>query len=273
MASAVLTWFGIDVVSSLSYGESLRWLGLTLFSFILGNSIGFYKIVENIRSVVASELILYAILWVFSGFLSWLLEFGYVERMVLFLLLINGSSMAVAALSKSFSNVKPSLYARAVMQTSVEDLLHFTFFTLLFVVGVSLSKIPLEAFVQIIIVAGLIVLLLALSRFLLKFLSRTRFIADRENKFVVATGFAILFASIASAAGLPPLFGAFIAGISFSAFLKLNDIADMVNGLRSLGLFTILHLPRFATISGDRLWTKLRHSTSWCNAWVGSLRG
>lgn len=57
VASAVLTRFGVDIPSSLSYGESLRWLGLTLFSFTLGNSIGFHRIVEDIRSVAASEQI------------------------------------------------------------------------------------------------------------------------------------------------------------------------------------------------------------------------
>lgn len=267
VASAVLTWFGVDIASSLSYGESLRWLGLTLFSFTLGNSIGFHRIVEDIRSVVASELILYAVLWVFSGFLAWLLGFGYVERTALFLLLINSSSVAVAALSKSFPNTSSPLYARAVVQTSTEDLLQFTFFTLLFVAGVSLSKTPLEAFTHIIIIAGLTVLLLSFSRLMLRFLSRTRFIADKENKFVVSIGFAILFASMASAAGLPALFGAFIAGASFSAFLKLDDVADMINGLRGLGLLL------YFTSLGSQLYLGISSMQSLDTVLIGIVLG
>ena len=55
VASAVLTWFGVDIAPGLSYGESLKWLGLTTFSFTPGYSIGFDKIVENARGVLASR--------------------------------------------------------------------------------------------------------------------------------------------------------------------------------------------------------------------------
>lgn len=116
--------------------------------------------------------------------MTWLLEFGYVEKIAMFLLLINSSSVAVAKLSKSFPNESSPLYARAVVQINAEDLLQFTFFTLLFVAGVSLPKTPLEAFTHIIIIAGFIALLLSFSGLMLRFLSRTKFVVDKENKFV-----------------------------------------------------------------------------------------
>ncbi|MEM0005294.1 MAG: cation:proton antiporter, partial [Ignisphaera sp.] len=102
--------------------------------------------------------------------------------------------------------------------------------------GISVTLDLFKALVHVFIVVGLSTLLLTVARYLLKFLSRTKFIANRENKFVVAVGMAILFASVASAIGLPPLFGAFIAGISFSIFLSLDDISDMINGVKNLGL-------------------------------------
>lgn len=48
------------------------------------------------------------------------------------------------------------------------------------------------------------------------------------------------------------LFGAFIAGASFSAFLKLDDVANMINRLKGLGLllyFTSLGLQLYLGIS------------------------
>ncbi|MEM0153705.1 MAG: cation:proton antiporter [Ignisphaera sp.] len=235
-ASAILIHAGIDVETGLIYGEPLRWLGLTLLSFTIGVSIGFRKIVENMHRVVAAELILYIVLWMASGFIAWMAGVGYVERTVLFIVLINSSTVATVALVRGWSAV--SEYARdsAFIQTSMEDLLQFILFTLVFAVGISVTLDLFKALVHVFIVVGLSTLLLTVARYLLKFLSRTKFIANRENKFVVAVGMAILFASVASAIGLPPLFGAFIAGISFSIFLSLDDISDMINGVKNLGL-------------------------------------
>ncbi|MEM0500536.1 MAG: cation:proton antiporter [Ignisphaera sp.] len=235
-ASAILIHAGIDVETGLIYGEPLRWLGLTLLSFTIGVSIGFRKIVENMHRVVAAELILYIVLWMASGFIAWMAGVGYVERTVLFIVLIDSSTVATVALVRGWSAV--SEYARdsAFIQTSMEDLLQFILFTLVFAVGISVTLDLFKALVHVFIVVGLSTLLLTVARYLLKFLSRTKFIANRENKFVVAVGMAILFASVASAIGLPPLFGAFIAGISFSIFLSLDDISDMINGVKNLGL-------------------------------------
>ncbi|MEM4767510.1 MAG: cation:proton antiporter, partial [Ignisphaera sp.] len=171
-----------------------------------------------------------------SGFIAWMAGVGYVERTVLFIVLINSSTVATVALVRGWSAV--SEYARdsAFIQTSMEDLLQFILFTLVFAVGISVTLDLFKALVHVFIVVGLSTLLLTVARYLLKFLSRTKFIANRENKFVVAVGMAILFASVASAIGLPPLFGAFIAGISFSIFLSLDDISDMINGVKNLGL-------------------------------------
>ncbi|MEM2698391.1 MAG: cation:proton antiporter [Ignisphaera sp.] len=237
-ASAILIHAGIDVETGLIYGEPLRWLGLTLLSFTIGVSIGFRKIVENMHRVVAAELILYIVLWMASGFIAWMAGVGYVERTVLFIVLIDSSTVATVALVRGWSAV--SEYARdsAFIQTSMEDLLQFILFTLVFAVGISVTLDLFKALVHVFIVVGLSTLLLTVARYLLKFMSRTKlkFIANRENKFVVAVGMAILFASVASAIGLPPLFGASIAGISFSIFLSLDDISDMINGVKNLGL-------------------------------------
>lgn len=236
LVSAILSRFNVDIASSLTYGEPLRWIGLTIFSFYLGYSVGLKRIAENLRIAVASELIMYVVFWASANLLAWLMGFGYVERVLLFLMCINSSSVAVVALSKLYNKISQSIYARAVIQTSVEDLLQFTLFTLLFAVGVSITETPLGPFVRVVIVAGLAAIFFFTSKLMLGFLSKTKFIDDKENKFLVAVGFAILFASLATATGLPPLFGAFIAGVSFSALLNLDDIADMINGLRSLGL-------------------------------------
>lgn len=234
-ASLLLTYLGVDIGASLGYLEPLKWLGITLFFFNIGSSIGLHRILSSIRFVVASELIVYAIAWVCSGFLAGLLSFGYGERLAFFITLVNSSTAVVVALTKG-RGVLGHIVDRVVIQTSAEDLAQFTLFTVMFTVGTATRIGFIAALKQVVIVVGLMLLLLFLGRALLGLLRRAPFVRDRENRFIVALGTAILFASTASALGLPPLFGAFIAGLSFSIHLPLGDTEDMISGLKNLGL-------------------------------------
>lgn len=234
--SAILVSVGIDVKTGLSYIEPLRSLGLTLFSFTIGASIGFHRVIENIHRVVATELIVYAFLWMVSGFMAQIAHAGYLERTVLFITLVNSSTVATATLLRSKLKLPAHLVDRVVMQTSMEDLAQFALFTLMFVAGISIVQDFFRALVQLFTIVGVSIILVMVARYVLTFLSRTKFVSDRENKFVMVVGIAILFASVASVLGLPPLFGTFLAGTSFSVFLSLDDVLDMVNGVKSLGL-------------------------------------
>lgn len=251
VAAIVLTYAGIDLEKNLIYNESLRWLGLTLFSFTIGISIGFNKIVENIHRVVSVELILYVSMWISSEILARVIGVNYVERIVLFVILINSSSVAVYTLIKYRLKQHNNIIDRIAIQTNIEDVVQFITFTIIFVAGASIKLSFLDFSAQLIMVTGLAILILTLARYLLKFLSRTSFIADKENKFLIAIGSAIFFASIASAINLPPLFGAFLAGLSFSIFLSLEDVFDMINGVKDLGLLM------YFTSLGAQLYIKL----------------
>lgn len=236
IAAAILTMVGIDVEANLEYTEPLRWLGLTLFSFTSGTSIGFRKIVENLQRVVATELLVYVVLWITTGFIAWIIHLNHAERTVFFILLVNSSTVALVALVKHQHITSEALKERAIIQSSMEDVLQFVLFTLLFIAEISLTRDFIRAATQVVVVIGLTILLFTLGRYLLQFLSKTTFIADKDNKFIISVGTALLFASTASMVGLPPLFGAFTAGVSFSLFLSLEDVSDMINGLKNLGL-------------------------------------
>lgn len=236
IATAALAAFGINIESSFSYIEPLEWLGLTLFSFTIGASIGFQKIAENLRRAIAIELIACTVLWIATGFIAWAARLEYADRTAFFILLVNSSTIALATLEKRHCSVSEALIDRAILLTNIEDALQFILFTLLFIAGTSLTRNLVQATIQAVAVIGLTAILFTLGKNILRFLSKTKFMVDKENKFVLTVGTAMLFTLIASVAGLPSLFGAFIAGTAFSLYFSLEDISDMINGLKNVGL-------------------------------------
>lgn len=236
IATAVLSVVGVNVEASIKYTEPLEWLGLTLFSFTIGTSIGFHRIMENLERVVATELVACVAFWVAAGFVAWTVRLDYMGRIAFFILLVNSSTIALATLTKHQNAASKTVREMAILLTNVEDVLQFILFTLVFIGGASLVQDFMRTLVQIIVVIGLIVILFTMGKYLLRFLSKTTFAADKDNKFIIAVSMALLFAYIASLVDLPSLFGAFIAGIAFSLFLPLEDVSDMIDGLKNLGL-------------------------------------
>lgn len=236
VVSSIMISLGVDVERGLNYLEPLRWLGLILFTFTIGASIGFHRVVENMHRAVASELMVYAVLWMVSGFIALITRSGYLERLALFVVLINSSTVASAGLIRSKSRLSTYITDRVIIQTSMEDLAQFVLFALIFAAGATVAQDVFRALVQLLIVVSVSFILIVIARYMLRFLSKTKFVTDVENKFVLVIGIAMLFASIASTLGIPPLFGAFLAGISFSVFMSLDDVLDMVKGVKTLGL-------------------------------------
>lgn len=251
-ASALMSGLGLDIVGSVTYGEPLSWLGLTLFFFTAGASVGPRGLLEHAHRVLAIELALYAILWFCSGLASWVVGAGHVERTALFVILVNSSTVFLASLLKRGSFVPQRIGERAIVQTCVEDLVQFGLFVQLLVAGgIMTASDPTKAVSQILGIATLgLILFYAFGR-LLKHASETGFVDDKENKLVLAVGSVMLFSYLASLLGLPSLFGAFIVGVVFSKHLPLDDVKDVLNGLKSLGLLL------YFTSLGARLHLKL----------------
>jgi len=239
LATAILAGVGVDVRSDIAYLEPLRWLGLTLFSFTMGASIGLGEIYRKLNKVVATEIVVYAFLWAATGFLSASAGLSHVEKLAMFILLLNSSTISITSLvslAKSGNPLPRDVVDMAVLQTNTEDFFQFVIFTILFFAGASTMETPLNTLAHIVTIAGLVLVLLYVSKHVFGFLTRTPFMSDRNNKFIIVIGIVLLASSITTLVGLPPLFGAFITGASISMFVSLDDISDMINGVKSLGL-------------------------------------
>lgn len=237
VASTLMSWLGLDVAGGVIYGEPLSWLGLTLFFFTAGVSVGSRGLLEYIHRVLATELVLYTILWLYSGLAGRLIGAGHIERLVLFAILVNSSTVFLASLLKREGSIPQHIGERAIVQACVEDLAQFALFVQLLVAGGAVAAPgPIKVVSQILGIAALGLILFYASGRLLRYISRTEFVNDKENKLVLAVGSSMLFSYLASLLNLPPLFGAFVVGIAFSKHLPLDDVKDMLNGLKSLGL-------------------------------------
>lgn len=233
LLAVVMESLGRDLSIALSYTELVSWIGLVLFSFRVGASISLRLLSASFMRLIASELAIILIQWVVSGFITLALGFDLRSRVALFFVLINSSSIAVLAIERM--SVGIDVRGTAYMQTQMEDLIQFTLFSIFTAIGLG-GLSPGELLLQIVKVSALIMLLIYISRYMLKFLSRSPLMAGKEGKFFTSIAFTLISTSIATLLGLPPLFGAFVSGIAFSLFLDLSDIVDRLDGLKDLGL-------------------------------------
>jgi Kef-type K+ transport system membrane component KefB len=226
----------LDVFKILSYFEPLRWLGLSLFAFDVGASISFREIERSVYRVAACESILYLFTLLSLSIAIYAFSLNPIDRLLIFLVMVNSSTVAIM----SARIVLPEISINAILQSSIEDVLQFSLFTLLISIGlisVGLSPLdPLKIFTWILRVAGSILIFLAVGDVLLKALSKSRFIVNGENKFFISIALALIFASTSSILGLPPLFGSFIAGALSAIYLGVDDIYEMLKGVRELGM-------------------------------------
>jgi len=221
----------LDVLEILSYVEPLRWLGLTLFAFDVGASISFREIEKSVHRVAACESILYLFALLSSSIFIYAFSLNPIDRLLIFLVMINSSTVAIMAVRI----ISPEISINAILQSSIEDVLQFSLLTLLMSIGLSPLD-PFKIFTWILRVAGSILIFLAVGEILLKALSKSRFIANRENKFFISIALALIFASASSILDLPPLFGSFIAGALSAIYLGVDDIYEMLKGVRELGM-------------------------------------
>ncbi|MEM4913383.1 MAG: cation:proton antiporter [Desulfurococcaceae archaeon] len=148
---------------------------------------------------------------------------------------MNSSSIAVLAIERVNVEVGAEAKNISYIQTQLEDLIQFTLFSVFTSVGLTGLKLE-ELLLQVVKVGALTMLLIYVSRYLIKFLSRSPLIINKEGKFFTSIAIALIFTSIATLLGLPPLFGAFVSGIVFSLFLDLSDIVERLEGLKDFGL-------------------------------------
>lgn len=231
----IMEVLGLDIEPALSYTELISWIGLVLFSFKVGASINFRLLSHSFNRLIASELVIILIQWIASGFIASALGFDFIARAALFFVLVNSSSMAVLAIERVNVEVVAEAKNISYIQTQLEDLIQFTLFSVFTSVGLTGLKLE-ELLLQVVKVGALTMLLIYVSRYFIKFLSRSPLIINKEGKFFTSIAIALIFTSIATLLGLPPLFGAFVSGIVFSLFLNLSDIVERLEGLKDFGL-------------------------------------
>jgi len=162
--------------------------------------------------------------------ISSILGFSIVEETLLFILLIDSSASLLRALRNTSSD--SSSLALAILQTNFEDLAQFVAFSAIFVAQVfTVEGIVVSAFK----IAGTLMLLaLALYKITEKietYISRM----SLASKLVFYLSIALLYTLITGYLNLPPLIGAFIAGVALSRCTSREDIA-VLSGIRELGL-------------------------------------
>jgi len=248
ITSLLFMSFGSSVSQSPEL-EFLRNLGLIIFSFEAGLSIGIGRLLRSLNKVLVIELASYPLLWVFARVIAGVAGLGIVGEALLFLTLIDSSSLLSITLAKTLQNEE--LRALAIMETNFEDLAQFIAFSLIFVAGISRPTIESVA-VSVLEVAGLLAFLAyTLSRFMKRlrvFTSRM----DPGSKYLLFLSIALLYSVIVQGLGLPPLLGAFIAGVVLSEYVGGEELT-IISGVRELGLLlyfsslgTQLTLPQYS---------------------------
>lgn len=239
----LLEGLGLAVEEVVQYAEPIRLIGLILFSFEVGASLNIRGVARSARLVVSAELVFLIVAWITSGVLITLLRLGALERLLVFLVLVNSSTFVIVALQKS--NFSEEVYERVVLQTSFEDLLQFALFGLLVVAPPIQQLGAVQALLSTLRLASSVLVLFIAARYLSMLLSKSPFTKGRIEKFFTLVVLAMLFSTFAFLLGLPELMGSFIAGLATSLYFNLDDVKDMLSGVRELGLlfyFTTLGL-------------------------------
>jgi Kef-type K+ transport system membrane component KefB len=228
--------------------EFLRSLGLIIFSFEAGLSIGIGRLLRSLNKVLVIELASYPLLWVSARVIAGVVGLGIVGEALLFLTLIDSSSTSIT-LAKTLQSEE--LRALAIVETNFEDLAQFIAFSMIFVAGISRPTIESVA-VSVLKVVGLLAFLaytlLRVMRRLRVFVSRM----DPGSKYLLFLSIALLYSVVVQGLGLPPLLGAFIAGVVLSEYAGSEELT-IISGVRELGLLlyfsslgTQLTLPQYS---------------------------
>jgi hypothetical protein len=196
----------------------------------MGLLINIESISKSLNKILVVELFSYPLLWVAARVISSILGFSIVEETLLFILLIDSSASLLRALRNTSSD--SSSLALAILQTNFEDLAQFVAFSAIFVAQVfTVEGIVVSAFK----IAGTLTLLaLALYKITEKietYISKT----SLASKLVFYLSIALLYTPITRYLSLPPLVGAFIAGVALSRCTSREDMA-VLSGIRELGM-------------------------------------
>lgn len=229
----LLNLLGVQVEEIYGYTEPLQLIGLILFFFEVGVTLNIRGVVRSSYIVASSELVLLVLAWAVTGIVAHFLGLGVFEQLILFLLMLNSSTIVAVALQKV--NIGNDIYERAILQTSLEDLLQFVLFGTL-IVASPLQAEPLNLLLNLLRTAGSVLVLFLAAKYTSMLLSRSPLTRSRVDKFFTLISLAILFSTLASLLGLLELFGAFIAGLAASLYFKLDDVVDLISGVKDLGL-------------------------------------
>lgn len=229
---ALLTHMQVEIEELTMYIELMQQLGLILFFFEIGSSINLRGIIESSYMITSSELVLLILTWISTGLISAALGASFYERMLLFILFLNSSTVAIISMRRL--KLSGDIFERAALQTSLEDLVQFSLFATLLLSAPTARTLDLA--LELVVIAGKALIVFLVARTTILLLNRSPFIKSREDKFFAMLIIAAAFSVTSSFMGLPELFGAFIAGLASSLYLSLDDIRDLLGGIRDLGL-------------------------------------
>jgi Kef-type K+ transport system membrane component KefB len=198
LTSLLFTYLGVETSESVEF-EFLKNLGLVVFSFEAGLSISVKDILRSLNRVLVIELTSYPLLWVSAVIIAGIINLGIVEETLLFLTIMDCSSLAIA-LARNISDNE--LKALAIIQGNFEDIAQFILFSTIFTAGISRPTVE-DIAVDILKVIGLLTLLayvlLKVVRKLRDFISRL----DSSSKYLLILSIALLYSTITQSFGLP----------------------------------------------------------------------
>jgi CPA2 family monovalent cation:H+ antiporter-2 len=230
--SALFTVLGLGVLDT-SQLEVLKSIGLTIFCFEMGLSIGLARLLKSLDKVLVIELTAYPLLWIAAKIVGGFMGLNIASEAVLFLMLIDCSSVSIP-LASSLRN--PELRSLAIIESNLEDLALFILFSTLFtaqatsptLIGVGVSAMK--------IVTLLVVMGYALGAVIKRFRGFIQRL-DTLSRYLLLLSIALLYSAVAQQMGLPPFLGAFAAGVVISQFMSSSsEELSLLSGVRELGL-------------------------------------
>ena len=255
VATLLFINLGADA-SGLTQLGFLKSLGLTIFAFEIGLSIGIERLLKSFNKVLVIELVSYPLLWISAKVIAGIAGLGIAGEAMLFLMLIDSSSSISIALARTIQS--DELRALAVVESNYEDLAQFITFSMIFVAGVSKPAIGSIA-VNILKIVGLLTLLAYILLVVMKRLRKFVLRMDAVSKYLLLLSIALLYSAVMQNLGLPPLLGSFIAGVVLSEYIGGEELT-LMSGVRELGLLLYfsslgsqLALPQFSTNTAQLL--------------------
>lgn len=210
---------------------------------------------KSFNKVLVIELVSYPLLWISAKVIAGIAGLGIAGEAMLFLILIDSSSISIA-LARTIQS--DELRALAVVESNYEDLAQFITFSMIFVAGVSKPAIGSIA-VNILKIVGLLTLLAYILLVVMKRLRKFVLRMDAVSKYLLLLSIALLYSAVMQNLSLPPLLGSFIAGVVLSEYIGGEELT-LMSGVRELGLLLYfsslgsqLALPQFSTNTAQLL--------------------